>query len=103
MGAIHHIALVDDHIIVRKGVAELINGFGSFKVLFEADNGLHLEEQLKHFEVPDLVLLDLKMPERDGYDTCLWIRENHPEIKVLVLTMYEDEIRIIRMFKAGAR
>jgi two-component system invasion response regulator UvrY len=99
----YKIALVDDHIMTRTGVAVLINGFGSFEILFEADNGVQFIEQMKKHEVPDVVLLDIKMKEMDGFDTCLWIKKNYPQIHVLVLSMYEDEIRIIRMLKAGAQ
>ena len=53
--------------------------------------------------LPDLVLLDINMPEMDGYETCLWLKDNHHEIKVLALSMYDNENAVIRMFKAGAK
>ena len=96
------IVLVDDHILLRRGLADLIRNLGH-EVLFEANNGLEFCEKLKSAGVPDFVLLDINMPKMDGYETALWIKKNHPEIKVLALSMYDDENAVIRMLKNGAR
>jgi len=96
------IVLVDDHILLRRGLADLIRNLGH-EVLFEANNGLEFCEKLKSDGVPDFVLLDINMPKMDGYETALWIKKNHPEIKVLALSMYDDENAVIRMLKNGAR
>ena len=98
-----NIALVDDHILIRKGLGSLIRTFDSFKVLFEADNGKEFISKLDSAELPDVVLMDINMPEMDGYETSLWLKKNHPSVRVLALSMYDNEIAIIRMFKAGAR
>lgn len=97
------VVLVDDHVLLRNGLASLINSFGSYKVLFEANNGKNFIDQLKPGNVPDIVLLDINMPEMDGYETALWLKKNYPLIKVLSLSMYDNENAIIRMFKAGAK
>lgn len=97
------VALADDHILLRNGLASLIESFGDYKVLFQADNGKQFIEKLKPGLVPDLVLLDIKMPVMDGHETALWLQENYPDIKILSLSMYDDEHSIIKMFKAGAR
>ena len=97
------IALVDDHVLLRNGLAGLINSFNNYTVLFEANHGRDFVSRLDTAQLPDIVLMDIHMPEMDGYETTSWIRENHPQIKVLALSMYDNEAAIIRMFKAGAR
>jgi two-component system invasion response regulator UvrY len=97
------IVLVDDHILLRKGLCELIRGFDQYEILFEADNGMDFIKKLKSSPLPSLVLMDINMPEMDGYETAHWIKANHPGIKVLSLSMYDNETAIIRMFKAGAK
>lgn len=97
-----NIVLTDDHVLLRNGLASVIQK-ESHNVLFEADNGKDLIEKLKRNNIPDLVLLDINMPEMDGYDTAKWLKENHPDVKVLALSMYDNETSIIRMLKSGAR
>ncbi len=96
------IAIVDDHQLFRDGLSELINGFGHYKVVIEADNGLDFIRQLDDV-APDIVLLDINMKKMDGFETAEWLKEHHPDIKILVLSMYENENAIIRMLKYGAR
>jgi DNA-binding NarL/FixJ family response regulator len=97
------LAIVDDHKLFRDGLAELISGFSDYKVMIEADNGKDFIEQLAAKGIPDIILLDINMKEMDGFETADWIKEHHPEVKILVLSMYENENAIIRMLKAGAR
>src|SRR4029079_7937923 len=96
------IALADDHVLLRKGLADLVSKQG-YTVLFQADNGEELLDKLKTNPEPDVVLLDINMPKKDGYETALWLKRNKPGIKVLALSMYDDENAIIRMLKNGAR
>ncbi len=96
------IALADDHVLLRKGLASLVSDL-DYTVLFQADNGEELIEKLKTNPDPDVVLLDINMPKKDGYETALWLKRNKPGIKVLALSMYDDENAIIRMLKNGAR
>ncbi len=95
------IALADDHVLLRNGLASLVNNLGH-TVLFEADNGQQLTEKIKNSE-PALVLMDINMPQMDGFATTQWLKENHPDIKVLALSMYDNEASIIRMLRCGAR
>jgi two-component system, NarL family, invasion response regulator UvrY len=96
------VALVDDHVLLRNGLSGLIKELG-YTVLFEASNGDDFIEKLKSNAAPDIVLLDINMPKKDGYETSIWLKRNHPNVKVLALSMYDDENAIIRMLKNGAR
>lgn len=96
------IALVDDHSLLRKGLAQLVESLG-FTVVSESDNGKEFIRQLDDNKLPDIVLLDINMPEMDGYETAQWIKANQPGIKILALSMYDNETSIIRMLKCGAR
>ena len=96
------IALVDDHVVLRRGLANLIVDLG-YEVAFEADNGNDFLLKLKQHEDPDLVLMDINMPGKDGFETTLWLKKNKPLIKVLALSMLDDEHAIIRMMKNGAK
>ncbi len=97
-----NIVLVDDHSLLRNGLAELVKSLGH-NVLFEANNGKDFIVKLNTKSLPDLVLLDINMPEMDGYETAYWLKVNHPEINILALSMYDNETSIIRMLKCGAK
>jgi DNA-binding NarL/FixJ family response regulator len=97
------VAVVDDHVLLRNGLTNLIRSFDQYEVVFEASNGKDFIEKMKHDTHPQLVLLDINMPEMDGYDTALWLKRNQPDIKVLALSMYDNENAIIRMLKNGAK
>ena len=97
------VALVDDHTLLRKGLSNLLTDAGH-QVLLEADNGKEFTEKLRTLKThPEVVLLDINMPQMDGYETAAWIKNNYPDIKILALSMYDDETAIIRMLKNGAR
>lgn len=98
-----NVVLVDDHVLLRNGLANLIGSFGNYDVLFEADNGRKFIEKIETGLLPDIVLMDINMPEMDGYETCVWLKDNFPQVKILALSMYDNESAIIRMFKAGVK
>jgi DNA-binding NarL/FixJ family response regulator len=98
-----YITLVDDHVLLRSGLASLINSFDEYQVLFEADNGQDFIRQLKSRATPDIILLDVTMPVMNGYETAEWIRVNLPDARVLVLSMMENDAAIIRMLRHGAK
>ncbi len=73
--------LIDDHVLLRNGLANLIESFGDYKVLFQADNGQHFIDKLDSKNLPDIVLMDINMPSKDGYETSMWLKENFPKNK----------------------
>src|SRR4051812_40462193 len=97
------IAIVDDHVLLRSALAGLIKNFGDCKVVFEADNGLELIEKIKVKDKPDVILLDLNMPVMDGFDTALWLKEHFSEVHVVMLTMYDAEVTMIRLLQSGVK
>jgi DNA-binding NarL/FixJ family response regulator len=94
------IALADDHRIFRQAIRHFISGDSTCKVVLEADNGLQLINQLSVYQ-PDIVLLDIKMPEMNGLEALKYIHKNHPEIKSLILTAFIDEVYIAQALKFG--
>ena len=98
-----NIAIVDDHTMFRKGIIALIDMFAGYKVLFDASNGKDFITQLKPTQLPDIVLLDISMPEMDGYITAEWIRINYPTVHVLALSTLDADTAIIKMIKSGAK
>lgn len=98
-----YVALVDDHSLLRNGLAAVINSFDGYRVIIEADHGKHFIDQLKGKPAPDIVLLDITMPVMNGYETAEWIKVNLPETKIVVLSMMESDTIIINMIKRGAK
>ncbi|HYF29707.1 MAG TPA: response regulator transcription factor [Chitinophagaceae bacterium] len=99
----YKVAIADDHVLVRKGFISLINSFDDFTILFEADDGRNVIENINCNKIPDLLVLDVQMPGLDGYETAQWMQEHHPGVKILALTMYTDKFSAIRMLRSGAR
>ena len=95
------IAIADDYKIFREGLKKCIANDDSLEVIIEANNG---EELISAFEktVPDLVIMDLKMPVMNGMEATQIIRKKFPEVKVLVVTMYEEDKFIIHLMEIGA-
>ncbi|MCU7549963.1 response regulator transcription factor [Chitinophagaceae bacterium LB-8] len=96
------VALVDDHVLLRKGLANLISIQG-FDIHLECDNGKQLVNKLNKDDLPHIVLMDINMPEMDGFEATLWLKKNYPSVKVLALSMYDDDNAIIRMLRNGAK
>jgi DNA-binding NarL/FixJ family response regulator len=99
-----NIIIVDDHLLIAKALSGVIANFETFEVICECDNGKSLIHYLSNAKtIPDIVLLDISMPEMDGFETALWLKEHHPEIMVLALSMQNDEQSVIQMIKNGAK
>ncbi|MEP6750135.1 MAG: response regulator transcription factor [Bacteroidota bacterium] len=97
------IALVDDHVLLRNALASLVGGFNNCEVILEVANGIELISQLDKIHLPDVILLDLNMPGMDGFDTAAWLRDNHPSIRILMLTMYDTDQALIRLLQCGVK
>lgn len=97
------VALVDDHVVLRDALAKLIQALPGYEVLFCADNGVQFTRMLDPGRLPDVVLMDVAMPNMNGFETTLWITNHYPQIKVIVLSMHPDERTIIRMLRHGAK
>ncbi len=98
------LALVDDHRLFRKGLLSLLDMIsGEIEVLFEADNGIDMQRKLRSEQLPEIVLMDISMPEMDGFESVSWLNKHHPSVKVLVVSMVENEESVIKMLKLGVK
>ena len=95
------VAIADDHKIFRKGVILSMRSYSNIKFVMEADNGEELLAKIPE-SAPDVILCDLKMPVKDGIDTTKLITKNFPNIRVIILTMYEDERFVGHLMDCGA-
>lgn len=100
----YSIAIVDDHLLIAKAITSIVEGFHGFDVLYEVEHGKALQERFKLGKnIPDIVLLDISMPVMDGFATAAWLRETHPEVLVMALSVQDDDDSLVKMIKAGAR
>jgi DNA-binding NarL/FixJ family response regulator len=97
------VAIADDHSLLRNALARLINGFEGYNVTMEADNGRELIAKIQQNVLPDIVLVDVNMPEMDGFETTQWLHKKYPQLKILALSMLSDERTIIKIFRLGAK
>ncbi|RVU01428.1 response regulator transcription factor [Mucilaginibacter limnophilus] len=97
------IALVDDHRLFRSGIVSLISNFKGYSILFEASDGEDLIRKISPKNKPDIILLDINMPGMDGISTAQWLRNNYPEVCVIVLSMFEDAEKVLAMVRIGVK
>lgn len=95
------VAVADDHVLFRKGLITILETDPNIEVVLDANNGKELIQQLDN-GLPDVILMDLKMPEMDGMEATKIVKKKYPEIKVLVLSMYDEEQFIIYCLELGA-
>ena len=93
---------VDDHPLIRQGIAGLVATQTDMTVIAEAANGREAIQQF-HRHRPDITLMDLQMPEMNGLDAIIAIRAEFPEARIVVLTTYAGDVQALRALKAGAR
>jgi len=96
------ILIVDDHPVVREGIGAMLKREPDFKIVGEASNGLEAVEQARELS-PDVILMDLRMPEMDGVEAITKIKEAKPEVKFIILTTFSDDEYIFKGIAAGAR
>jgi len=97
------IALVDDHKIFREGLSALLAESGKTEVVFQAADGIELIQHLDHSEPEfDVLLLDINMPKMNGIQTALHLQQSHPTLRILALSMYDDDSNILAMIQNGA-
>src|SRR5580704_16605464 len=96
-----NLAIADDHKIFRNGLKATLEDYPDFNLLIEASNGKELIGQLSTV-TPDVILMDIKMPEMDGMQTTAYINQHFRQIKVLALSMHNEDKYIVDMMKAGA-
>ncbi|AZB30896.1 response regulator transcription factor [Chryseobacterium balustinum] len=98
------IVIVDDHLLIAKALEGIIGNFEDFEVIDVAENGKDLIDKFKNGQkIPDIILLDISMPIMNGFETALWLKENHPNIKVMALSMQGDDNSVIKMIRNGAK
>lgn len=97
------IALADDHLLFRDVLATVIDGFEECRVILLAANGRELLEKLQPARLPDIVILDVNMPRMNGYEAARQLHIAYPGIFVLILTMYDSEMTLLRFLSIGAR
>jgi len=100
--AMSRVLVVDDHAFIRRGVQSILHAFPEWELCGEADNGadaVRLSEALK----PEVIIMDISMPGLNGIEATRAIHKNHPETKVILLTLHDNDELVRSAFRAGAR
>lgn len=97
------IALADDHVLLRNALAKLVDSFEECTVINQSGNGQELADAILKGVVPDVAILDLNMPKMGGLETAKWLQKNRPQVHILMLTMYDSELSLIRLLQAGVK
>jgi DNA-binding NarL/FixJ family response regulator len=95
------VAIADDHKIFRDGIKMALKDRDYLKILWEAEDGKDLMHKLE-IKQPDVLLMDLRMPELDGMNAISLIRKKYEDVKIIVLTMYDDQEMVTKMMEMGA-
>ncbi|GAB3694934.1 hypothetical protein GCM10027592_16440 [Spirosoma flavus] len=96
------LAIVDDHQLVSQALSRLVSRFDDYSVLFEAANGKEMINYVQSGWVPDIVLLDINMPEMNGFETASWLKNNMPATKILALSVNDKAESVLGMLRNGA-
>lgn len=95
-----HLAIADDHELFRKGFISMLSGVADFAFIHEAANGQELLDMVA-IKVPDIVIMDLQMPVMDGMQATEILLEKHPEVKIIVVSMYDEDRFVMHMLEKG--
>ena len=96
------LAIIDDHAVVLDGLKTMLNAFENLEVVYTSQSGHQL---LEHFQsdVPDVLLMDIQMPDINGIDLCKQITKQHPSVKVIAFTSFDDSNYVKQIFRSGAK
>lgn len=96
------LAIIDDHAVVLDGLKTMLNAFANLEVIYTTQSG---NEILNHFQsdAPDVLLMDIQMPEINGIDLCKQIMKQHPSVKVIAFTSFDDSNYVKQIFRSGAK
>ena len=95
------LAIADDHHLFRKGLAAILGNYSEFEIICEAENGQELLDKIPR-QLPDIVLMDVRMPLVDGMEATGRLRELYPSVKIIVLSVHSEEDIILHMIRLGA-
>lgn len=95
------LAIADDHTLFRKGLLEIFKTYSEITLLCDACNGIELLEQIEN-NLPDVVMLDLEMPEMDGLATARYLLSKYPNVKILIVSMHGEEQLVEKLLEEGA-
>lgn len=95
------VAIADDHKIFRDGIRMALSGKDYLKIIWEAEDGKDLMHKIK-IKMPNVLLMDIRMPEIDGINAISLLRKEYEDLKIIVLTMYDDQEMISKMMEMGA-
>ena len=95
------VLLADDHAVVRAGIRQFLEHFPDIQVVAEADDGAMACTLIQQYQ-PDVAILDIQMPQISGIEVARWIKTNHPDVGVIVLTAYDDDPYVVAVLQAGA-
>ena len=100
----YSIVIVEDHLLLSQAIGNIVNSFDDFEVICLCNNGKELTEKLSASDIiPDVILMDINMPIMNGIETTEWLTKHHPNLKVLALSVEDDEDTVLRMLRAGAK
>ncbi len=98
-----NIVIVDDHDLLREGIRFIISQIPDMTVIDEASNGIDFLQLLDENDLPDIVLLDISMPEMDGIEACTQALRKYPKLKIITLSMHDQQEYYFKMIQAGAK
>jgi two-component system, NarL family, invasion response regulator UvrY len=104
MAKVYKIGIVDDHAVLRKAIISIIEDSAEFIISVEAENGIDLIKKVGKIDpkdIPDLLVIDINMPMMNGFETVSWVKSHLLETKILIMSAYADEEKVLRLIKMG--